>query len=255
MDALGDIVARDRRSDDPALVAPRGNRHYDYRRFCNTAWKTGNYWRRRGVHEGATVAVADDPEPETVFSFLGAALLGAKTRFGLSDSSGGDADGFDARLVVAPRDEIGDYDVSPGTQRVAYGGPPDDPAVAHFERDVWSENPSFPDTPIDPETVAIVAGDERDGSPADAVREFSHAEVLAAARRVADDWELAPGDEVAVRAPFSVPGTVVAGVVAPLLAGAAVLLPDDDATGDFAVAQGDAPEEGGVLGPADVRLD
>ncbi|NEU57433.1 hypothetical protein [Halorussus sp. MSC15.2] len=238
MDALGDIVARDRRSDDPALVAPRGNRHYDYRRFCNTAWKTGNYWRRRGVHEGATVAVADAPAPETVFSFLGAALLGAKTRFGTTDASVGDDD-FDARLVVAPRDEIGDYDVPPGTQRVAYGGPPDDPSVAHFERDVWSENPAFPETPIDPETVAIVAGDNA----------LSHAEVLAAARRVADDWELAPGDEVAVRAPFSVAGTAVAGVVAPLLAGAVVLLPDDDATGDFAVAQGGAPEEGGVVVP------
>ncbi|WP_137283563.1 AMP-binding protein [Halorussus salinisoli] len=244
MDVLGDLVTRDRRSDDPALVAPSENRSYDYRRFCNTAWKTGNFWRRLGVHDETTVAVADDPEPEAVFSFFGAVLLGATTRFGLTTGSSTHSS---AQVVVAPHDEIGDYEVSPGTQRVGYGGPPDDPAVAHFERDVWSENPAFPETPLDPETVALVAGsDDR--------REFSHADLLAAAREAADEWGLEPGDEVAVRASLADPGTVVAGVVAPLLAGAAVLLPDDDSTGDFAVATGDAPERR-VLRPTDVRLD
>lgn len=248
MDKLGDLVTRERRSDDTALVAPRENRRYDYHRFCTTAWKTGNFWRRRGVHAEATVAVADDPEPEAVFSFLGAALLGARTRFGLPGARGGDdaahagdaapdarteTDALDARVVVAPSEEIGDDEVAPGCQRVGYGGPPDDPAVAHFERDVWSENPAFPETPVESEAVALVAGDD----------EFSHADLLGAARAVADDWGLATGDEVAVRAPLAAPGTVVAGVVAPLLAGAAVLFPDGEATGDFAVADGDAPEE------------
>ena len=247
MDALGDLVTRQRRSGDPALVAPRENRRYDYRRFCNTAWKTGNFWRRRGVHADATAAVADDPEPEAVFSFLGAALLGARTRFGLSDpDAGGESErspDVDARIIVAPSDEIADYAVAPGSQRVAYGGPPDDPAVAHFERDVWSENPAFPETAVDPETVALVT--ERD--------EFSHADLLSASRTVADDWDLEPGDRVAVRAPLAERGTVVAGVVAPLLAGAAILLPDEDAIGDFAVAADgrDAPERE-VVGPDEI---
>ncbi|WP_435179846.1 hypothetical protein [Halorussus sp. AFM4] len=249
MDALGDLVTRDRRSGDPALVAPRETRRYDYRRFCNTAWKTGNFWRRRGVHEDATVAVADDPEPEAVFAFLGAALLGARTRFGLPDPDGaGDepdsSSNVDARVVVAPSDEVGGYPVPPGSQRVGYGGPPDDPAIAHFERDVWSENPAFPETPVDPETVALTT--ERG--------EFSHADLLSAAREVADDWGLELGDEVAVRAPFADPGTVVAGVVAPLSAGATILLPDDDAVGDFAVdgtGGRDAPENE-VVRPGDV---
>jgi hypothetical protein len=231
MDALGDLVARSRRSEESALVAPRENRTYDYHRFCTTAWKTGNFWRRRGVHADATVVVADDPEPEAVFAFFGAALLGAKTRFGLPDPA--DAQNLDARIAVAPADEIGDYEVPPGTQRVGYGGPPDDPAVAHFERDVWSENPSFPETPIDPETVALVAGEG----------EFSHADLLSAAREVADDWDLEPGDEVAVRAPLADPGTVVAGIVAPLLAGAAILLPDGDSIGDFAVVSESSEED------------
>ena len=237
MDALGDLVARERRSDDPALLAPRQNRTYDYHRFCTTAWKTGNFWRRRGVHEDATVAVADDPAPEAIFAFLGAALLGAKTSFGPSEVP-------DARVVVAPNDDIADYEVAPGGQRVAYGGPPDDPAVARFERDVWSENPAFPETPIDPEMLALVirSGDQRDRAEVNADREFSHADLLSAAREVADDWGLEPGDEVVVRAPLGKPGTVVAGVVAPLLASAAVLLPDEDAIGDYAISEDGTPE-------------
>jgi len=247
MNALGDLVARDRpsgdaasnrspnsggrRSDDPALSAPRERRAYDYRRFRTTAWKTGNFWRRRGLHAGATVAVADDPEPEAVFAFLGAALLGARTRFGPPGE-------VSARIAVAPREAVGGYDLPPGGQRVAYGGPPDDPSVAHFERDVWSENPAFPETSVGPESVALVATDGGDD------REFSHADLLSAARAVADDWGLEPGDEVAVRAPLADPGTVVAGVVAPLVAGAAILLPDGEAVGDYAVVgeASDPPE-------------
>jgi hypothetical protein len=258
MDVLGDLVARQRRSDDPALVAPVENRRYDYYRFCTTAWKTGNFWRRRGVHEGATVAVADDPVPEAIFAFLGAALLGARTEFGLPDSAGegpgaGEEAQLDARIAVAPHDEVGEYDLAPGSQRVAYGGPPDDPAVAHFERDVWSENPAFPETAIDPGTVALVAGGEFPGDE----RKFSHADLLSAARDVADDGELEPDDEVAVRASLAEPGTIVAGVVAPLLAGAAILFPDEQATdevatGDFAVADGseDVPENQ-IVRPSD----
>jgi len=249
MNALGDLVTRDRpsgdaassrppdsggrRGDDPALSAPRERRAYDYRRFRTTACKTGNFWRRRGLHAGATVAVADDSEPEAVFAFLGAALLGARTRFGPPGE-------VDARIAVAPRETVEDYDLPPGGQRVAYGGPPDDPSVAHFERDVWSENPAFPETAVDPDSVALVAAGEGDAPD----REYAHADLLSAARTVADDWGLGPGDEVAVRAPLAEPGTVVAGVVAPLVAGAAILLPDGDAVGDYAVvADGADPPE------------
>lgn len=226
METLGDLVARERRSDDLALAAPRENRSYDYHRFCTTAWKTGNVFRRLGVHDDAAVAVADDPEPEALFAFFGAALLGARTEFGPPYDR-------EARVAVAPREAIGAYDLPPGGQRVAYGGPPDDPAVHQFERDVWSENPAFPETPVDSGTVAIVAGG----------RAVGHDDLLGAAREVADEWGLEPGDEVAVRASLADLGTVVAGAVAPLLAGAAILFPDGDATGDCAVARGDAPEK------------
>jgi hypothetical protein len=116
--------------------------------------------------------------------------------------------------------------------------------VAHFERDVWSENPAFPETPIDPETVALVAG----GDVAEEERRLSHVNLLTTAREVADDWGLEPGYVVAIRAPLAEPGAVVAGVVAPLLEGATILLPagngkaKSEATGDYAVGASDSPE-------------
>lgn len=244
-DALGDLVARDRRSDDAALLAPGFDREYDYRRFCAMACRTGNLWRRRGVHADATVAVAADPVPEAVFAFLGAALLGARTRFGFPGAESAEGSEVEAkraldtkaRLVVGHRDEIESYDAPAGTRRVAWGGPPDDPAVVHFERAAWSENPAFPETPVDSDAVALVARDERDRPRDEGDRVYSHADLLTAAREVVDDWGLGPGDEVAVRASLARPGAVVAGVLAPLLAGAAVLFPDDDTEGTAAVVK------------------
>ncbi|MFC4548989.1 MULTISPECIES: hypothetical protein [Halorussus] len=258
MKTLGDLVARERRGGDPAVVAPRTGRSYDYRRFCTTAWKTGNFFRRLGVHANdevasadsagerseasshdAAVAVAADPEPEALLALFGAALLGAPTRFvprrGGAGRTGSEAS-VEARVVVAPSESVSDYNLAAGGQRVGYGDPPDDPATHHFERDVWSENPAFPETPVPPATSALVAGG----------RAFSHADLLGAARGVAETWDLEPGDEVAVRAPLTEPGAVVAGVLAPLLAGAAVLLPTDESVGDCAVVDGsgaDAPED------------
>ena len=257
---LGDLVARDRldpgnrpvppdrvpggppaelRPDAPALRAPALDREYDYRRFCTTAWKVGNFLTHLGVGGGRTVAVADDPTPEPVLALYGAGLLGASVAFvDLEEGAGGEGDD-PPRALLAPVDRIGAGGGST-TKRVAYGGPPDDPAVAHFERDVWSENPTEP-----PDPVAADAALLRDGAT------LAHAGVLAAARGVVDRWALGPGGSVAVRAPLTAPGTVVAGLVAPVLAGAAVLLPDGRSEGTHAVAVGDAPEPA-VIEPSDV---
>jgi hypothetical protein len=217
---LGDAVTRDRRSDAPALRA--GGRAYDYRRFCTTAWKTGNLLRNEGVRSGMTVAVADDPAPEAVLSFYGAALLGAVVGFG--------PDALDERTkaLVVPAATLDDYDAGPRTRRIGYGSEPADPSVAYFERDVWSENPTEPPDRVDP-------GDALLRTP-DGTR--SHDEVLDAARWVADEWDLGPGESVAVRSSFSHPGTVAAGLVAPVLAGAVVLLAGEDDEGDYAVGEG-----------------
>ncbi|MGB9987947.1 hypothetical protein [Salarchaeum japonicum] len=220
METLYDLV-----NDLPESAALRAPpREYNRRELRQTAFKTGNFLRHRGVHEGATVAVADDRAPESVFAFLGATLLGARVRFGAT----GDVD---ARAYVAPTDSLDDVSLPAGGQYVGYGDRPDDPNRAHFERDVWSENPAFPPVSFTGDAVALATDDR-----------YTHAVLLDEARR----FDYDSSDVVAVRASLATPGTVVAGVVAPLLAGATLLLPDSDATGTVAVTTGDAPESRSV---------
>lgn len=237
MDALGGLALDDDHPDAPALrTGGDPARAYDYRRFRTTARKTGNFFRHLGVRDGATVAVAERPAPEAIFALLGTALLDGTVRFGPPRE-------VEARVLVAPADRLDDYRLPPGSQRVSYDGAPTDPAHHHFERGVWSENPGFPATPVDPASPAPAAGDGR---------ALSHADVLAAAREVAGKFD--PDDVVALRAATGEPGAVVAGVVAPLLAGACVLLPGevggDGATGTVAVVpddDADAPESRRVV--------
>lgn len=237
MDVLGALVARSRRSDDPALLVPTLGRTYDYRRFCTNAWKVGNFLRHLGVRAGRGVALVGDGRPETVLSLYGAALLGATVSV-----DGSTERPVDARALVAPTDRIETFEVAPGTQRVAYGDAPNDPSVAYFERDVWSENPTEPPDRVVPDEALLRT---TDGTT------YTHAAVLAAARRVVDELDLSPADDVAVRAPLSRPGTVAAGLVAPILAGGAILFPDEETVGDHAVGGADAPESS-VVDPASV---
>lgn len=206
MDVLGDIIGRDRRTDAPALVAPAVGRDYDYRRFCTTAWKTGNFLRHLGVRGGAGVAVADDPLPEPVLTLYGAALLGGVVSFGPPSK-------LDSpRAIVAPAADIDAEAVEPGTKPVAYGDDPGDPTVAYFERDVWSENPTEPPDHIAGTDPLLCAGEER----------YSHGDVLTAARTAIDDHGIDDDTTVAVGGSFRSPGVVAAGLVAPIVAGGTV---------------------------------
>lgn len=223
MDVLGDLVVRDRRSGDTALRAADTGREYDYRRFCTTTWKTGNYLRLLGVRTDARVAIADDPTPEAILAAYGGALLGGVVRFGPPHGTE-----LDARVLVTSTADVDDYEVGPSTKQVVYGAEPENPDVGYFERDVWSENPTEPPDRVDADDALLRAS----GST------HSHDEVLDAARRVAEEWGLEPGEAVAVRAPFARPGTVAAGLVAPVLAGGVVLLPGEDEAGDYAVGEG-----------------
>jgi len=171
MDVLGDTIARDRRSDRPALSVPAVGRSYDYRRFCTSAWKVGNFLRHLGVREGVGVAVADDPTAEPVLTFYGAASLGAVVRFDPPRTIESDT-----RALVVPAAEIDGYEVGPATKRVAYRDPPTDPSVSYFERDVWSENPTEPPTHVDAGEPLLSAGGVS----------YSHGEVLNAARSVVE---------------------------------------------------------------------
>jgi hypothetical protein len=231
MHVLGDLVARERRSDRPALRTA-GGRRYSYHDFCTTSYKAGNFLRYLGVRTGDVVAVEPDPLPEPILTFFGAVQLGSVTRFGASDSragrTGGPA-GDPPRATVVPVDRESAFSPPPGHKLAVYGGSPESPEVAHWEQEVWSENPAFPPTEVDPASPALVTDD---GS------ESSHEELLAVARRVVAETGLSEHDEVAVRGLLSRVGVVAGGVIAPLLAGATVVFPEEGEVCDVAVGEG-----------------
>jgi hypothetical protein len=168
------------------------------------------------------VTVAADPISASVLTFYGAGLLGATVVFG--------SDGLHDRTkaLVAPADSLDDYDAGPRTRQVAVGTEHPDPAVAYFERDVWSENPTEPPDPIAPDDALLRA----DGQT------YTHAEVLDAARAVVEEFGLESGTRVVVRGPLTHPGVVAAGLVAPLVGAGVVVVPDAETVGDVAVGAG-----------------
>lgn len=213
-------------AERPALRSGGGDepeRSYDYDRLRTEAQKTGNFLSHQGVRDGRRVGVVAGPSPApvVVLTLLGGALTGAVVHLDPPRE-------FDGRAVVAPVDRVEEYDLPPGGRRIAYGGAPEDPATVHFEEEMWSENPTFPPPRID-QADPLLATREGDRS---------HAEVIGAAERVLERADLDRDAVVALRTSLAAPGAVAAGVVAPLLAGATVLLPGADAVGTHAVVGG-----------------
>jgi len=234
MEVLGDLVARDRRAEAPALRVPAAGRTDDYRRFCTTAWKAGNFLRQVGVSRGATVAVADDRAPEAVLTLYGAACVGGVVRF---DAESDWAD--PPRALVVPPDGLGADAIAPPTTPVVYGEPSADPTVASFGRDVWSQNPTVPPEDVDP----------ADGLLETDRQVYTHREVLDAAAAVVDGHGVDADTAVAVDpdASLASPGIVVAGLVAPILAGGTVAI-GPAATGDLVVGPEADLDAAAVLG-------
>lgn len=243
MDVVGGLLARDRRSDRPALVV--GDRERSYHELITNAYKAGNVLRFHGVGDPHTVAVAPVPAYPPVLAFLGAAQLGAVTRFDPTMGAGaGD------RFILVPASEQAAYDPAPGSTLAVFGGEPDEAETVGWEESVWSENPAFPPTAVEPETTLLVA----DG------REVSHGAALAAAAEVAERYSLNADSRVVLRESLADPAAVVAGLLVPLVVGGAAVLastgdvePDAVARGDLAVTNGVAPEEE-TLNPDDVPL-
>jgi hypothetical protein len=199
-----------------------GSQPYTAHKFCTDAWKTASLFRYHGVGPGRGVTVAADPTPQALLSFFGAALLGAPVRFG-------DAIEAETRMVVGPAAEVESLTVDPGTKRVIYGDEPSDPDVIHFERDIWSENPTMPPDTVSPAETALTTAD----------RTYTHESLLTAAEGVVDERGLTDADAVAVRASLAKPGTLVAGVLAPLHVGASVLLAETGPDPTLVVGEGD----------------
>ncbi|MFC6614472.1 hypothetical protein ACFQAS_05800 [Halopenitus salinus] len=248
METLADVLARDRRSDDLALVTADG-RERSYREVITNAYRGGNALRHEGVRHGSEVGIAPVADLPSVLAFLGAGLLGAHVRFDVPASR--DAG---ARALVVPTAEAESLDASPGTRIVAVGDPPEDPRITHWESDVWSENPAFPPTDLDPDDPLVVStapdADRGEG------RSVTHGEALSASASLVERYGLDPDSRVVVRDSLARPGTVVAGLIAPLTCGATIVLrpPGDEASeSDGDVSIGEGPERESI-GPEDVPV-
>lgn len=215
METLPDIVARDRRSDHPALRTE--SREMDYRRFCTTAWKASNYLRHLGVGGDRGVAVLADRSPPPLLTFLGAALLDVPTCFaGSIDDVAAAIDAIEARAVLVPSDLEAAIDPPAGTSLVVHGGDPTAATTEKWEEGVWSENPAFVPSTATPDAVALATPDT----------EMSHGELLATAETLAADAELSDGDAVGFRGSLADP-QVVAAALAPLVVGGCLVLDGD----------------------------
>ncbi len=235
MDVVGDLLARDRRSRDLAIVTPDG-RERTYHDLITNAYKAANVLRYLGAREGATVAVHPDPGFHPTLAFLGAAGLGASVRFD-------PAAGLDAgdRVMLVPTAEESTADPAPGTNLAVFGGPPARPETTHWEQELWSENPGMVPSTVEP-ADPVVSGP---GSP------ISHQRLLALADAATRTAAIDADTRVVVRAPITDHRALAAGVVAPLVTGGTVVLDralgaesdpiaDDPARGDVAIVADEA---------------
>lgn len=204
---IGDLLARDRRSERPALSIPRLDRTMGYHDLLTTAYKAGNVLRYLGVSDDAVVALDPTPAPEPILAFLGAAQLGATTTF---------EPRTDSRLTLVAVAEEDSYIPQPGSTLAVYGGPPSSPATTHWEAALWSENPGFPAVDVDPESAALLAGE----------RTYSHRRLLSTAEVVVEDLGLTAASRIAIRTPLSDPRTIAGGLLASLVAGATAVFDD-----------------------------
>lgn len=142
---VGDLLARDRRSPDPALHAVGRDRTYSYFDLCNTAAKAGNVLRHVGVRPGDTVAVEPRRDPETALTALGAWLIGARVTPRVA-ATVAETD-LSPRALAVHADAERAVTAPPGTSLVVFGGEPTTGGATHWETEVWSENPAAPPAP------------------------------------------------------------------------------------------------------------
>ena len=234
MDVVGDLLARDRRSRDIALVTADG-RERTYRDLITNAYKAANVLRYLGAREGSTVAVEPTAKLHTTLAFLGAAGLGAPVRF---DPAAGIERG-DRVVLVDVADEPA-TEPAPGTNLAAFGGPPDRPETTHWEQELWSENPGMPPSAVGPDDPVVRAADG----------EVTHRALLAAAASTVERHGIGDGTRVVLRSDLADPRALAAGVVAPLSVGGTVVLTDagsgrsgGEPRGDLAVVADDGTTE------------
>jgi len=149
------------------------------------------------------------------------------------------AEPLDARAVVLPDAWLDRHEVEAGCSRLAYGGPPEESGVAHFERELWSENPIEPPDPVQPGDTVLRVDDET----------FTHEQLLTAGESTAEEYGLTARDSVGLDASLESAGAVAAGIVAPLTVGATVRVGGDLSDAGYVVREGD---DEGVVAPGSV---
>lgn len=232
MQTIGDLVADAREREATLFSTPDGPTDHGYESFSTTAWKAGNLLRHYGVRPGDAVAVVvgpaepgedDEPghlgtSPTPLLAIFGGMLAGATV----------DPDpvaAVEAKALVAPTAWLDRYTPGPGTKPIGYGSETTEPTVAQFEREAWSENPVAPPVDLDPTTTAFGGH-----------RPLAHGDLIAETRRIVDAFGLEGDDRVGIAAPIT-PGSFVAGILAPMTAGATIVLsPGDDLPDDVDVA-------------------
>jgi hypothetical protein len=249
-ETLKDLVVAAQEHEGTVLDAADRSAPYSYREFATNCFKAGNLLGHYGVHPGSTVTVAVGPkkepaEPEDdgamntmagdaamgypdsadpLLAILGGASVGATVDLTLMTP-------VESRALVHPAWCV--YEKTPRCSLLAYGGPPSEPAVAHFEAELWSENPTVPPEPVAADDPALLAAGET----------YTHRTLLAVADDIADSYGLDGTSRVALSAGLTEPGALVAGVLAPMVAGATVLLPGGPPQTDVPTATGDGTEE------------
>lgn len=229
METLADLVATGRTRDATAFEIESRVAPYSYEKCCTNAWKAANLLSHYGVaslgelsvvigpKEGESGAergpgtpsegVVDSPEP--LLALLGGTLLGATV-----DMTPPAA--IETKTVVHPAGWAEAYDLPPGCTQLAYGGPPEDPSVVHFEREAWSENPIEPPESVGPADTAVRANGDS----------YSHSQLLDASQHVVEEFSLTEGDSVLLATRLTDAKTLVAGVLAPMSVGATIVIPE-----------------------------
>jgi hypothetical protein len=219
---LKELLARLRQREGIALEARGRTAPYSSADFVTNAYKAGNLFRHYGIRPGSTLAVVAGPKeadadsdalgvvdsPEPLLSVFGGVSLGAIVDFSPSEPVA-------TRAFVLPAGWLDRYAVEPGCSQIAYGGPPDAADVAHYETETWSENPTAPPDAVMPDDGALWVDGET----------VTHEQILDVAQDVARTTTIDSSSRVALAAPVTEPGALVAGVVAPLLVDATVSLP------------------------------
>jgi len=166
-----------RRAPSDGVALATDTKEYKEETFYTTCHKTANLLNHLGLRECGDIVVSPTAEPENLFGFLGACLVGATTRFARDGT-------VESDVLVCDGERLDKYDFPASCSVLAHGEAPRETTA--YDREIWGENPVFP-TELGASADAVVLADGR-----------TSAEVVEEAREVVGELDLWNGDEVDV---------------------------------------------------------